>query len=47
MILSLPSNLQGGVVYSNRVVIMSSIHPKHAIVRNLSHELEPTLNVHG
>nr|XP_027193345.1 probable starch synthase 4, chloroplastic/amyloplastic isoform X3 [Cicer arietinum] len=38
--------LKGGVVYSNRVVIMSSFHPKHAIVRNLSHELEPTLNVH-
>ncbi|XP_058777444.1 probable starch synthase 4, chloroplastic/amyloplastic [Vicia villosa] len=39
--------LKGGVVYSNRVVIMSSIHPKHTIVRNLSCELEPTLNVHG
>ncbi|RHN54858.1 putative starch synthase [Medicago truncatula] len=39
--------LKGGVVYSNRVVIMSSIHPKHAIIRNLSNELEPTLNVHG
>ncbi|CAK8540379.1 unnamed protein product [Lathyrus sativus] len=39
--------LKGGVVYSNRVVIMSSIHPKHTIVRNLSHELELTLNVHG
>ncbi|KAI5438002.1 hypothetical protein KIW84_023942, partial [Lathyrus oleraceus] len=38
--------LKGGVVYSNRVVIMSSIHPKYTIVRNLSHELEPTLNVH-
>ncbi|KAK2373989.1 UDP-Glycosyltransferase superfamily protein [Trifolium repens] len=39
--------LKGGVVYSNRVVIMSSIHPKHAIVCNLSHELKPTLNLHG
>ncbi|KAL2666579.1 hypothetical protein AAZV13_01G017900 [Glycine max] len=38
--------LKGGVVYSNRVVIMSSIYPKHVIVHNLSHELEPTLNVH-
>ncbi|KAG4388611.1 hypothetical protein AAZX31_09G185700 [Glycine max] len=32
---------QGGVVYSNRVVIMSSIYPEHVIVHNLSHELEP------
>ncbi|KAG5067801.1 hypothetical protein JHK85_000178 [Glycine max] len=38
--------LKGGVVYSNRVVIMSSIYLKHVIVHNLSHELEPTLNVH-
>ncbi|TKY70003.1 starch synthase 4 [Spatholobus suberectus] len=38
--------LKGGVVYSNGVVIMSSIYPKHIIVHNLSHELEPTLNVH-
>ncbi|KAK7407167.1 hypothetical protein VNO78_08852 [Psophocarpus tetragonolobus] len=38
--------LKGGVVYSNRVVIMTSIFPKHIIVHNLSHELEPTLNVH-
>ncbi|KAL2348961.1 hypothetical protein Fmac_002961 [Flemingia macrophylla] len=38
--------LKGGVVYSNRVVIMSSVYPKHIFVHNLSHELEPTLNVH-
>ncbi|RDY02445.1 putative starch synthase 4, chloroplastic/amyloplastic, partial [Mucuna pruriens] len=38
--------LKGGVVYSNRVVIMSSIYPKNIIVHNLSHELESTLNVH-
>ncbi|XP_061336863.1 probable starch synthase 4, chloroplastic/amyloplastic [Gastrolobium bilobum] len=38
--------LKGGVVYSNGVVIMSSIHPKNIIVHNLSHGLEPTLNVH-
>ncbi|KAK7307294.1 hypothetical protein VNO77_40223 [Canavalia gladiata] len=38
--------LKAGIVYSNRVVIMSSIYPKHIIVQNLSHELEPTLNVH-
>ncbi|MED6205458.1 hypothetical protein PIB30_118460 [Stylosanthes scabra] len=44
--LSIVSNLQGGVVYSNRVLIMSSVHPKHTIVHNLSHGLEPTLNIH-
>nr|ACD13787.1 starch synthase V precursor [Lotus japonicus] len=38
--------LKGGVVYSNRVVIMSSIHPKHTIIHSLSHKLEPTLNDH-
>ncbi|XP_014521359.1 probable starch synthase 4, chloroplastic/amyloplastic isoform X2 [Vigna radiata var. radiata] len=38
--------LKGGIVYSNKVVIMSSIHQKHIIVHNLSHELEPTLNEH-
>ncbi|XP_052725754.1 probable starch synthase 4, chloroplastic/amyloplastic isoform X2 [Vigna angularis] len=38
--------LKGGIIYSNKVVIMSSIHQKHAIVHNLSHELEPTLNEH-
>ncbi|XP_027360743.1 probable starch synthase 4, chloroplastic/amyloplastic isoform X3 [Abrus precatorius] len=38
--------LKAGVVYSNRVVIMSSIYPKHRLVHNLSLELEPTLNVH-
>lgn len=38
--------LKGGVIYSNRVVIMSSIYPKHIFVHNLSHELEPTLNVY-
>ncbi|KAK7252473.1 hypothetical protein RIF29_36435 [Crotalaria pallida] len=38
--------LKGGVVYSNRVVVMSSIHTKHRVVHNLSHGLEPTLNVH-
>jgi len=25
---------------------MSTIYPKHIIVRNLSHEVEPTLNDH-
>ncbi|XP_015963310.1 probable starch synthase 4, chloroplastic/amyloplastic isoform X1 [Arachis duranensis] len=38
--------LKGGVVYSNRVLIMSSVHPKHTMVHNLSHGLEPTLNIH-
>ncbi|XP_020978402.1 probable starch synthase 4, chloroplastic/amyloplastic isoform X1 [Arachis ipaensis] len=38
--------LKGGVVYSNKVLIMSSVHPKHTMVHNLSHGLEPTLNIH-
>ncbi|XP_027908570.1 probable starch synthase 4, chloroplastic/amyloplastic isoform X1 [Vigna unguiculata] len=36
--------LKGGIIYSNKVVIMSSIYPKHIVIRNLS--LEPTLNEH-
>lgn len=38
--------MQGGVVYSNKVVIMSSIHSKGTIVHSLSHGLEPTLAIH-
>ncbi|KAK9110928.1 hypothetical protein Scep_018447 [Stephania cephalantha] len=38
--------LKGGVVYSNEVVIMSSIHSKGKIIRSLSHGLEPTLAIH-
>ncbi|KAK2656693.1 hypothetical protein Ddye_009745 [Dipteronia dyeriana] len=38
--------LKGGLVYSNKAVIMSSIHSKGRIVRSLGHGLESTLAVH-
>ncbi|KAF7829238.1 putative starch synthase 4, chloroplastic/amyloplastic isoform X1 [Senna tora] len=38
--------LKGGIVYSNSVVIMSSIHSKHRILHSLNHGLESTLSVH-
>ncbi|EOX91830.1 UDP-Glycosyltransferase superfamily protein [Theobroma cacao] len=37
--------LKGGVVYSNKVVVMSSMHSKGRIIRS-SHGLEPTLALH-
>ncbi|KAH9712531.1 glyco-transf 5 domain-containing protein [Citrus sinensis] len=38
--------LKGGVVYSNKVVIVSSMHSKSRIIRSLSHGLESTLAIH-
>ncbi|XP_058080191.1 probable starch synthase 4, chloroplastic/amyloplastic isoform X2 [Magnolia sinica] len=38
--------LKGGIVYSNKVVVASSIHSKDRIIRNLSHGLESTLAIH-
>ncbi|KAK6923211.1 Starch synthase, catalytic domain [Dillenia turbinata] len=38
--------LKGGVVYSNKVVMMSSMHSKGWIIKNLSHGLESTLATH-
>ncbi|KAM1818804.1 hypothetical protein ACFX11_000561 [Malus domestica] len=38
--------LKGGVVYSNKVVIMSSILSKGRVIQSLSHGLDPTLNIH-
>lgn len=38
--------LKGGVVYSNKVVAMSSLHSKGHIIHNLSNGLEPTLAIH-
>lgn len=38
--------LKGGVVYSNEVVIMSSIYSKGRIIRSFSHGLEHTLSIH-
>ncbi|XP_068657695.1 uncharacterized protein [Aristolochia californica] len=38
--------LKGGVVYANKVVIVSTIHSKDRIIRTLSHGLESTLASH-
>lgn len=38
--------MQGGVVYSNKVIIMSSVHTKGHIISALGHGLEPTLAIH-
>ncbi|XP_024180515.1 probable starch synthase 4, chloroplastic/amyloplastic isoform X2 [Rosa chinensis] len=38
--------LKGGVVYSNNVVIMSSVLSKGRVIHTLSHGLDPTLNIH-
>ncbi|OWM66155.1 hypothetical protein CDL15_Pgr013372 [Punica granatum] len=43
---SLVNLLKGGVVYSNKVVIVSSFHSKGRIIRDFSHGLEPTLAIH-
>lgn len=39
--------LKGGVIYSNKVVVISSIHSKGRIIRSLGHGLEPTLSSHN
>lgn len=38
--------LKAGVVYSNKVVVMSSIHSKDQIISNLDHGLELALDTH-
>lgn len=38
--------IKGGIVYSNKVVIVSSTHSKGRIINSLSHGLETTLNMH-
>ncbi|KAK4416389.1 putative starch synthase 4, chloroplastic/amyloplastic [Sesamum alatum] len=38
--------LKGGVVYSNKVIIMSSTHTKGRIISAFGHGLEPTLDIH-
>ncbi|XP_011657923.1 probable starch synthase 4, chloroplastic/amyloplastic isoform X3 [Cucumis sativus] len=42
----LANTMKGGIVYSNKVVIMSSTHSKGRIIHSLSHGLETTLNMH-
>ncbi|WCJ32053.1 Glycogen synthase [Euphorbia peplus] len=39
--------LKGGLVYSNKVVVVSSLHSKGRIISNLSHGLEHTLSLHS
>ncbi|RWR77895.1 putative starch synthase 4, chloroplastic/amyloplastic isoform X1 [Cinnamomum micranthum f. kanehirae] len=36
----------GGVVYSNKVMVVSAIHSKDRIIRSFSHGLESTLAIH-
>eukprot|EP00268_Persea_americana_P010070 TRINITY_DN1404_c1_g1_i1.p1 TRINITY_DN1404_c1_g1~~TRINITY_DN1404_c1_g1_i1.p1 ORF type:complete len:694 (-),score=123.12 TRINITY_DN1404_c1_g1_i1:359-2440(-) len=38
--------LKGGVVYSNKVMVVSAIHSKDRIIRSFSHGLESTLAIH-
>lgn len=40
------TNMQGGLVYSNKVVIVSSMYSKERIISSFSHGLEPTLAIH-
>ncbi|XP_008440477.2 probable starch synthase 4, chloroplastic/amyloplastic isoform X2 [Cucumis melo] len=42
----LANPMKGGIVYSNKVVIMSSTHSKGRIIHSSSHGLETTLNMH-
>ncbi|XP_010023404.2 glycogen synthase isoform X2 [Eucalyptus grandis] len=43
---SLVNLLKGGIVYSNKVVIISSMHSKGRIIRYFGYGLEPTLATH-
>ncbi|XP_020528018.1 glycogen synthase isoform X2 [Amborella trichopoda] len=38
--------LKGGVVYSNKVAIVSSLHSKDAVIESMSYGLETTLAIH-
>ncbi|KAK8496242.1 hypothetical protein V6N13_095941 [Hibiscus sabdariffa] len=38
--------LKGGIVYSNKVIVMSSLHSEGRIIHSMSHGLEPTLALH-
>ncbi|KAE8706994.1 putative starch synthase 4 [Hibiscus syriacus] len=38
--------LKGGIVYSNKVIVMSSMHSKGRIIHSMSHGLETTLALH-
>ncbi|KAI3423137.1 Glyco_transf_5 domain-containing protein [Psidium guajava] len=43
---SLVNLLKGGIIFSNKVVIISSMHSKGRIIRNFGYGLEPTLTTH-
>ncbi|CAN6252881.1 unnamed protein product [Urochloa humidicola] len=38
--------LKGGIVYSNKVILMSSIHSRDVLIRGSRHQLEATLTAH-
>ncbi|XP_031483084.1 uncharacterized protein LOC116252737 isoform X2 [Nymphaea colorata] len=38
--------LKGGIVYSNTVMVLSSVHTKEHIIQNMGYGLESTLNIH-
>ncbi|XP_044470745.1 probable starch synthase 4, chloroplastic/amyloplastic isoform X2 [Mangifera indica] len=40
------NTLKGGIVYSNKVIILSSINSKCEIIRSFSYGLESTLSIH-
>ncbi|KAF8017560.1 hypothetical protein BT93_H2669 [Corymbia citriodora subsp. variegata] len=44
---SLVNLLKGGIVYSNKVVIISSMHSKGRIIHNFGYGLQPTLAIHN
>lgn len=46
LIFQFHTNFQGGVVYSNKVVIVASLHSKSRIIGSFSHGLEATLSIH-
>ncbi|WVZ73220.1 hypothetical protein U9M48_021557 [Paspalum notatum var. saurae] len=39
-------NSEGGIVYSNKVILMSSTHSKDALIQGLRHGLQATLTAH-
>ncbi|XP_006649149.1 probable starch synthase 4, chloroplastic/amyloplastic [Oryza brachyantha] len=43
---SLVNVLKGGIVYSNKVLLMSSTHPRAVVIQGLGHGLEATLTTH-
>ncbi|XP_020080840.1 probable starch synthase 4, chloroplastic/amyloplastic isoform X2 [Ananas comosus] len=44
--MNLVNVLKGGIVYSNKVVMVSTIHSRDSLIHSLNHGLEPTLAIH-